>query len=87
MAANKPLEVLRKTLRNKLKDAGEAATVPSGDLRTVLDELGRLQQSNDRLRRQNRRLRLRLQAAGVTDADVSDDASDAGGEDGDEGGS
>jgi hypothetical protein len=67
MTGNKALEALRRTLRHKLKDAGEALSVRTDDLRAVLEELGRLQQSTDRLRRQNRRLRVRLQAAGVID--------------------
>lgn len=77
MAADKTLETLRKNLRQKLKDAGAAVSIAGSDLRTVLDELGRLHQSNERLRRQNRRLRLRLQAAGVPDAEAAgDDGAD-----------
>lgn len=54
---SKELELLRKTMRLRVRDAGDDVTVPTADLRTVLDELGRLMQSNDRLRRQNKRLR------------------------------
>lgn len=78
MANGKELEVLRKKLRHKLDGASGDVPVPAADLRTVLDELGRLQQSNDRLRRQNRRARLKLQRAGIADdaADAADDAAD-----------
>jgi hypothetical protein len=79
MANGKELEVLRKKLRHKLDAASGDVAVPAVDLRVVLDELGRLQQSNDRLRRQNRRVRLKLQRAGLADdaADVGD-AADGG---------
>jgi hypothetical protein len=77
---DKRLDALRKTLRAKLRDGdgvgdgerGGDVAVPAADLRTLLDEVGRLQQSNDRLRRQNRRVRLRLQRAGLDDADAVD---------------
>lgn len=73
MSQGKELEVLRRTLRAKLADA-ENVTVAAVDLRRVLDELGRLQQSNDRLRRQNRRVRLKLQRAGLDADEAGDDA-------------
>lgn len=74
MANGKDLEGLRKTLRARLQGAAQIA-VDAADLRRVLDELGRLQQSNDRLRRQNRRVRLKLQRAGL--AEDAEDAQDA----------
>lgn len=81
MSGNKQLEALRKRLRHLLKDGSAEVAIAAQDLRTVLDELGRLSQSNDRLRRQNRRVRLKLQRAGLTD-----DEAVAGAElDGDEG--
>jgi HAMP domain-containing protein len=72
MTNDKQLDGLRKRLRAVARDAQGEVSVDAVDLRTVLDELGRLQQSNDRLRRQNRRVRLRLQRAGLGDA-VADD--------------
>lgn len=78
MANGKELEVLRRKLRHKLDAATADVAVPAADLRTVLDELGRLQQSNDRLRRQNRRARLKLQRAGLADDAVDPaEAADA----------
>ena len=74
MSQGKELEVLRRTLRSKLAD-GENVTVTATDLRRVLDELGRLQQSNDRLRRQNRRVRMKLQRAGLDEDGAGDDAA------------
>ena len=62
----------RKNLRRQLKDGVEEVTVAASNLRWVLDELSRVQQSNDRLRRQNRRLRLR---AGAEAGDVNADAA------------
>lgn len=67
MSQEHDLERLRKQLRKRLEAATADVPVPVGDLRAVLDELGRLQQSNDRLRRQNRRVRLKLQRAGLAD--------------------
>jgi hypothetical protein len=59
----------------------EHGTWTAADARLLADELGRLLQSNERLRRQNRRLRLRLQrAAGGTAAvggAMGDSARDA----------
>jgi len=80
MVNGKQLEVLRRKLRHKLDGAAADVPVPAADLRTVLDELGRLQQSNDRLRRQNRRARIKLQRAGIADdptdpAEVDDAAA------------
>ena len=63
----------RKNLRRQLKDGVEEVTVAASNLRWVLDELSRVQQSNDRLRRQNRRLRLR---AGAEAKDVHADVSE-----------
>ncbi len=81
MATDKELESLRKALRAKVRDAGGDVTIAAADLRVLLDELGRLQQSNDRLRRQNRRVRLRLQRAGLADEAAADGASGDGGGD------
>ncbi|MCA8976880.1 MAG: hypothetical protein KDC98_19310 [Planctomycetes bacterium] len=78
MSNDNRLETLRKKLRLKLRDAGGDVAVASPELTLLLDEVGRLQQSNDRLRRQNRRMRLRCQKLGV---DVTDIAADASGPD------
>ena len=56
---NKQDDARRKRLRRLVKGEDEAVQVTSEDLRWLLDETGRLQQANDRLRRQNKRLRLR----------------------------
>ena len=66
---NKNDEARRKRLRRVVHDADAQVSVDTEDLRWLLDEVGRLQQSNSRLRRQNRRLRLR----GRTDAAASDE--------------
>ena len=50
----------RKNLRRLLKDGAELLNVSAEDLRWLLDETSRLQQSNDRLRRQNRRMRIKV---------------------------
>lgn len=80
MPTDKELERLRKTLRHKLEGAGGDVTIAADDLRTVLGELGRLHQGNERLRRQNRRMCLKLQRAGLADdepaADGGEDAPD-----------
>lgn len=55
---------LRRQLRAQLRDGAESVAVTRKEAELLLDELGRLQQSNDRMRRQNRRLRKRLIAAG-----------------------
>jgi hypothetical protein len=68
MVDDKQLEAVKRALRNRLRDAAAEVTVVAADLRVALDELGRLHQSNERLRRQNRRVRLKLQRAGL-DAD------------------
>ena len=81
MTTGKELEGVRKALRAKVRDGGDVA-VAAAELRLLLDELGRLQQSNDRLRRQNRRARLKLQRAGLGDdaADAADAVDADGGE-------
>lgn len=56
---NKQEEARRKRLRRLVKGDDQAIQVACEDLRWLLDETGRLQQANDRLRRQNKRLRLR----------------------------
>ncbi len=77
MTNDRQLEALRRRLRGKVHDAQGAVSVDADELRTVLDELGRLQQSNDRLRRQNRRVRLRLQRAGLADEPAGGDEGGA----------
>ena len=54
---------LRVALRARLRTGDATVLLTAADAQLLLDELGRLQQGNDRLRRQNRRLRRRLQAA------------------------
>ena len=56
---NKQDDARRKRLRRLVKGEDEAVQVASEDLRWLLDETGRLHQANDRLRKQNKRLRLR----------------------------
>ena len=73
MTADKQDEHRRKALRRLLQSGDANLTVRSEELRWLLDEVGRLQQGNDRLRRQNRRLRLRAGDAG-DDQDAADDA-------------
>ena len=58
MTSDKQDEARRKRLRRMLDDAGGQVAVATSDLRWLLDEVSRLQQGNDRLRRQNRKLRL-----------------------------
>ncbi|MCA8964276.1 MAG: hypothetical protein H6838_19190 [Planctomycetes bacterium] len=65
MTQSKDSEARRKALRGLAKAAAGPVALPAADLLWLLDECGRLQQGNDRLRRQNRRLRLRAQRAGV----------------------
>ncbi len=84
MASGKELEALRRRLRARLRDDGGEVGVASDELRVLLDAVGQLQQGNDRLRRQNRRVRLRLQRAGLAedggDDGDGDGADDRGGE-------
>lgn len=75
MATDKELDGLKRALRKKLDQGGETVSVAVADLRTVLEELGRLHQSNERLRRQNRRVRRKLQNAGLAEGDLPPDAS------------
>ena len=56
---NKQHEARRKRLRRLVKGEDQQVSVACEDLRWLLDETGRLQQANDRLRKQNKRLRLR----------------------------
>ena len=66
---NKQDEARRKRLR-RLGKGDDPVQVGCEDLRWLLDETGRLQQANDRLRRQNKRLRLRRgEAAAPGDAE------------------
>lgn len=69
---NKQDDARRKRLRRMCKEAGDDITVATEDLRWLLDEASRLQQANDRLRRQNRRLRLRHERDGAP-SDAGDD--------------
>lgn len=72
------LDRLRTTLRAFLRknpDGGEVA-LSSAQIRLLVDEVGRVEQAGDRLRRQNRRLRLKLQRAGI-----AEDEGDVGGDD------
>ena len=70
---NKQDDARRKRLRRMCKEEGDELTVASEDLRWLLDEASRLQQANDRLRRQNRRLRLRHERDGAPSDDAGDD--------------
>jgi hypothetical protein len=54
------LPAILKELRARLRRSGDAVTLPAAQCKLLLDELSRLQQSNERLRRQNRRVRRRL---------------------------
>ncbi|MCB9876093.1 MAG: hypothetical protein H6835_00695 [Planctomycetes bacterium] len=72
MSADKRDEHRRKALRRLLQAGDANLTVRSEELRWLLDEVGRLQQGNDRLRRQNRRLRLRAGETGEVDGDEHD---------------
>ena len=71
MVTAKDVDRVRKALRAKLGSGADVA-VATAELRLLLDETGRLLQSNDRLRRQNRRMRLKLQRAGI-----AEDAADS----------
>lgn len=67
---NKQNEARRKRLRRLVKGDAQEIQVACDDLRWLLDEAGRLQQANDRLRRQNRKLRLQRgqgEASGVVE--------------------
>jgi regulator of replication initiation timing len=72
------LDALLKDLRAQVKKGGEGVALTTAQAKVLLDELLRLVQSNDRLRRQNRRVRKRLQAA--TGEEATDDAADDGAE-------
>lgn len=72
---------LRRALRTQLRNGAESVTLSAADANVLLDEVGRLQQANDRLRRQNRRVRKRLQRDGGgtalgADGELLDDATD-----------
>lgn len=74
MTTDRELDALKRALRKKLEQGGDSVSVTAADLRTVLEELGRLHQSNERLRRQNRRVRRKLQRAGLAEDDLAPDA-------------
>lgn len=61
------LDGLIKRVRGKLRGGEPEVVLTAAEAGAVFDELGRLLQSSDRLRRQNRRLRLKLQRAGIVD--------------------
>lgn len=76
-ASGDTLERLRTHLRSWLRknpEAGEVA-LNVAQVRLLVDEVGRVEQAGDRLRRQNRRLRIKLQRAGLgaEDEDVGGD--------------
>ena len=78
-ATGDSLERLRAHLRTWLRknpEAGEIA-LNSAQVRLLVDEVGRVEQAGDRLRRQNRRLRLKLQRAGIAEEDGDVGADDA----------
>lgn len=80
MATDRELDAIKRALRKKLDQGGDSVSVAAADLRTMLEELGRLHQSNERLRRQNRRARRKLQRAGLAEGDLApEDAVDGGG--------
>lgn len=66
---------LRRELRTRLRQGAETIELTAADANLLLEEIGRLHQANDRLRRQNRRVRKRLQGKGgeVGVEDVADD--------------
>lgn len=67
---NKQDDARRKRLRRLVKGEDQVVQVASEDLRWLLDETGRLQQANDRLRKQNKRLRIRrLEDRAATDVE------------------
>ncbi len=66
---------LRRWAREQRDERAELR-LPPRQARMLLGELGRLQQSNTRLRRQNQRLRARLLAAGGEALDLGDDRDD-----------
>ena len=70
------LDALLKDLRAQVKKGGDGVSLTMAQAKVLLDELLRLVQSNDRLRRQNRRVRKRLHAA--TGESINDDAADDG---------
>jgi chromosome segregation ATPase len=79
MTRSDDVEELRRALRARLRAGEDDVALAASELRALLDELGRLQQSNDRLRRQNRRVRLRLQRLGADDEESDGDGDGDGG--------
>ncbi|MEQ1631304.1 MAG: hypothetical protein ABL997_02950 [Planctomycetota bacterium] len=70
-SSHEPGVRLRRQLRAQLRDGKETVSLTAAETELLLDEVGRLQQSNDRLRRQNKRLRRRLLSQGGVDmADI-----------------
>ena len=77
MTHDKDSEARRRALRGLAKAAAGDVVLPAADVLWLLDECGRLQQGNDRLRRQNRRLRLRAQRdGGAPDEEPGDDVGE-----------
>lgn len=81
---------LRRQIRAQLRDGQDTITLSKSEAELLVDEVGRLQQANDRLRRQNKRLRKRLLAEGGagmeeldTDAEADEGDATSADEDGD----
>jgi hypothetical protein len=68
--ADQSLDQARRLLRNSAR-GGADAILGSATARALLDELQRLTQSCDRLRRQNRRVRRRLAQHGLADDELT----------------
>jgi hypothetical protein len=77
------LAALQKELRARLRQGDGPFALTAAQAKLLLDELARLLQSNERLRRQNRRVRRRLHGdagappdpAGGTDAGADAEAT------------
>ncbi len=63
---------LRRQIRAQLRLGNETVTLSAAEAELLVEEVGRLQQANDRLRRQNKKRRKRLQGAGLDDSDAAD---------------
>lgn len=67
---------LRRQVRAQLREGNETVTLSAAEAELLIDEVGRLQQANDRLRRQNKKLRKRLQGAGIDEPEEGDVEAD-----------